>query len=564
MKRILKLILLLLAAAVLLSGTAWAEEDPVDQFAQQFAQFEPVITVPVREFDVLMEETFTRYPELYLYYNGGSHRSVPEGLELNFNYRNTDIARGDCYVIHSREQLMAAMGLTMADLETHFEYVIAPDFQITDEDYQESFLQLEDDYYMVKMGYFSYNGSTSYNEFGDATITYGTMDFYFWDGLDASTVAQWRNETEEAVMNAASTLFAQDMPDYQKELIIHDYLVDNNRYDTLYMDDSVNHLAYSALVQGKTVCQGYSEAAELLLKAAGVPSRRVDGTGNGEAHSWNCVQIGGEWYMLDITWDDPAAEDGSDLGIKQYDYFNITSDQLAQDHNWETGEYPGCTAAGMNYDAVRAAVDADTNTYSNYSTDLVETQEKDRAALLALLGDPAEAEPAATAEEPAEAADTAEPEGDSSADTSGEPDPADSSAEPGDSSADPADASGAPGDSSADPADNSSDPADSSVDPANPSADPDADADQADPDLLQRLDVVTIDDNKVTKETKGFTVGKLVLILVILALSVGVIVLIIHLNMLRRVSDARADRRVRRERKVTMMLDRRRSRVSSR
>lgn len=558
MKRILKLILLSLAAAVLLAGTAWAAEDPVEQFAQQFAQFEPVITVPVREFDALMEETFTRYPELYLYYNGGSHRSVPEGLEISVSYHNTDVAREDCYIIHSREQLMAAMGLTMADLETHFVYVIAPDFPITEEDYQKSFQQLEDEYYMIKMGVFRYNCSTSYNEFGDTTITCGTMDFYFWDGLDAATVAQWRNETEEAVMNAASTLFAQDMPDYQKELIIHDYLVDINRYDSLYMDDSANHLAYSALLQGKTVCQGYSEAAQLLLKAAGVPSRRLNGTGNGEAHSWNCVQIGGEWYMMDITWDDPAAPDGSDLGIKQYDYFNITSDQLAQDHDWETGEYPVCTATGMNYDAVRAAVDADTDTYSDYSTDLVETQEKDRAALLALLGEPAEVGPAAAAEEPAEADETAEAEEAPAGDSSGEPDPADGSAEGEDSSAEPADPSGEPGDSSADPAE----PA---VEPADPAADPDADTGPVDPDLLQRLDVVTIDDDTVTEETReGFTVGKLVMILVILALTVGVIVLIIYLNMLRRVSDARADRRVRRERKVTLMLDRRRSRVSSR
>lgn len=540
MKRVLKLILLLLAAAALLTGAAWAAEDPVEDFARQLARFQTEITVPVREYDALMEETFTRYPELYFYFDGISYRSVPEGLSMSVSYCNTDISLEDCYVIHSRDQLMAAMGLTMADLETRMDYVIAPDCQISDTDLEEIFQQLETDYYMIKMGYFTYSGNRTYNEYGEITVTRGRLEFGLWDGLDAAEVAQWRDETEAAVMSAASTLFAQDMPDYQKELIIHDYLVDNNRYDTLYMNDSVNHLAYSALVEGKTVCQGYTEAARLLLKAAGVPVLSVTGDAGG-AHSWNCVQIGGEWYMLDITWDDPAADNGSDLGIRQYDYFNVTSSQLAQDHTWEAGEYPDCASTEMSYDAVRAAVDADTGAYSDYSTDLVETQEKDREALLALLGD---AEPAAMEAE-TEAGEAPEEEADADS-------PEDTSAEPGDTSGGPADTSAEPEEADADPTD--------------PAADPEEEADPLDPGLLQRLGVVdTNDDTETRKETtKGFSVGKLVLILVILAIVVGAVILVIYLTMLRRVSAARGTRSIRRERKVLMMSDRRAGRVSRR
>ena len=36
-----------------------------------------------------MQETFQRYPELFLYYGGCTYLSVPEGLELEVQYQNT-------------------------------------------------------------------------------------------------------------------------------------------------------------------------------------------------------------------------------------------------------------------------------------------------------------------------------------------------------------------------------------------------------------------------------------------------------------------------------------------
>lgn len=65
----------------------------MDDFAAAMADFQTEIQVPVRDFDALMQETFQRYPELYLYYDGCSYLSVPEGLELEMRYQNTDIPR---------------------------------------------------------------------------------------------------------------------------------------------------------------------------------------------------------------------------------------------------------------------------------------------------------------------------------------------------------------------------------------------------------------------------------------------------------------------------------------
>ena len=60
------------------------------------------------------------------------------------------------------------------------------------------------------------------------------------------------------------------------------------------------------------VCEGYARAFKVLCDRAGVPCVLVDGnarssqSGAGEAHMWNYVQIGDEWYAVDVTWNDPV------------------------------------------------------------------------------------------------------------------------------------------------------------------------------------------------------------------------------------------------------------------
>ena len=106
-------LLLLSLVAAALTGGALAEDDPVESFARSLGNFETEIQVPVRDFDALMQETFNRYPELFLYYGGCSYLSVPEGLELEVQYQNTDVPREEIRVVDSDDKLMAAMGLCL-------------------------------------------------------------------------------------------------------------------------------------------------------------------------------------------------------------------------------------------------------------------------------------------------------------------------------------------------------------------------------------------------------------------------------------------------------------------
>ena len=117
---------------------------------------------------------------------------------------------------------------------------------------------------------------------------------------------------EQKIESVVKELITPSMTDYQKELAIHDYLIENCEYDVEGYEsgkieaDSFN--AYGALCLGVAVCEGYAEAAALLLNRAGVETLVITGDSRGEKHAWNIVKIDGDYYHLDVTWNDPVQQ----------------------------------------------------------------------------------------------------------------------------------------------------------------------------------------------------------------------------------------------------------------
>ncbi|WP_408071553.1 Ig-like domain-containing protein [Butyrivibrio sp. JL13D10] len=112
------------------------------------------------------------------------------------------------------------------------------------------------------------------------------------------------------------------------ELIIHDALLDHITYDyegyEVQNPTHICHTAYAALVLGKAVCDGYSQAFTYLLDYEGIniESVVVTGLGDGGGHAWNRVKLDGNWYEVDTTWDD--ADDTLDEDDR-HDWFNKTT-----------------------------------------------------------------------------------------------------------------------------------------------------------------------------------------------------------------------------------------------
>ena len=100
--------------------------------------------------------------------------------------------------------------------------------------------------------------------------------------------------------------------DYEKALWFHDWLIHNAYYDLTYSYYSAD----SILLRGTGVCDGYSKAYQLLLRAVGISTERC----TGGDHAWNYVKFDGEWYHIDPTWDDPTGGPETFCTLRQGGY----------------------------------------------------------------------------------------------------------------------------------------------------------------------------------------------------------------------------------------------------
>ena len=119
------------------------------------------------------------------------------------------------------------------------------------------------------------------------------------------------------------------LSDVDKVMAVHDYLIDHIEYSNPH----IRSFAYGALIEGKAVCQGYAQSLAMILNNLNVECHTIVAMTKGSnpvLHEWVRVKLDGEWYYIDLTWDDtPWAED------KNYKYFLINTDMISRDH--ETG-----------------------------------------------------------------------------------------------------------------------------------------------------------------------------------------------------------------------------------
>lgn len=127
--------------------------------------------------------------------------------------------------------------------------------------------------------------------------------------------AAFRENADQILAQAQSLL-----GNYEKEKFVHDVLIDRITYN---LGAEMNQSAYSALVNGQTVCAGYARAFQYLLMQLGVPCYYCTGYA-GENHAWNIVALEDGYYNVDTTWDD--------TGNGTYDYFNKTDADYASTH----------------------------------------------------------------------------------------------------------------------------------------------------------------------------------------------------------------------------------------
>ena len=167
------------------------------------------------------------------------------------------------------------------------------------------------------------------------------LEINYIGGTAANGASRAAMEEADAVLEQVVTA---GMSDYDIAKALHDYLVLNCAYDyDNYLRNTIpaeSYTAEGALLEGTAVCSGYAKAYQLLMQRAGIPCEYVTGYAGG-SHAWNVVQIDGEWYHVDTTWDDPVPDKA---GYVRYDYF-LKSDAYMRDnrHSRWNSDY-ACTS----------------------------------------------------------------------------------------------------------------------------------------------------------------------------------------------------------------------------
>ena len=144
-----------------------------------------------------------------------------------------------------------------------------------------------------------------------------------------------KDVTRELVEDAVAQIDTTGKSDYELVCAVNDYLCDTAYYPPVEPYAPITHTAYGALKDGVAVCEGYACAAMLMLRALGIPCDLEVGTCiGGGGHGWNLVQLDGQWYQLDVTWNDGSSS--------REDYLLVNDDYMRKSRTWDYGNYPAC------------------------------------------------------------------------------------------------------------------------------------------------------------------------------------------------------------------------------
>lgn len=172
--------------------------------------------------------------------------------------------------------------------------------------------------------------NVSYNVY----INSGNEANYLID--EFSSKAQIDNAMSEIEQIRSRILQNRRNNTYENIKIVHDYLVENIKYDTSISKENIYNI-YGAMVNGEAVCEGYARSFKYLMDSLGIPCTLVIGKGTNsegrtESHAWNYVQVENRWYALDATWDDPISTTGFVNENSKYRYFLKGSNDMIKDH----------------------------------------------------------------------------------------------------------------------------------------------------------------------------------------------------------------------------------------
>ncbi len=197
-------------------------------------------------------------------------------------------------------------------------------------------------------------------------MVFGRGEVYSWietigDRRYNSILTNRMKEMDNKVKSVLNKLIAYDYSDIEKIAAIYSYLIQHVKYDYEALRASKNaddkdkfsktrgngwetvdkildreQSSYNAIMEGKSVCEGYSNLMHYMLKSVGVESKSIfcaeagkDFVSTNSNHAVLRAKLGDDWYYFDPT---------KDTDKESIEYFFKTKEQFSRTHSLSVSE----------------------------------------------------------------------------------------------------------------------------------------------------------------------------------------------------------------------------------
>lgn len=281
-------------------------------------------------FILLFSLTFYYKEDILIYYNKylSNTKQVPTSLEKNEYYRNYNfkyVANTDNFSPNTKQDILNIYYTIINSGMENFTFYCPDTYETCLDDVKD----------------IAYNKTvlSNINDFVHPYNSFNQIETSF-DSLGEINIKVIHNYTEEMeiiidykIDEIIKNKITDDMDAVNKIRIIHDYIVNNTKYDQNRSDKNIfeykSNNAYGVLIEGYGICSGYTDSMMLFLEKLNIKSYKV----SSENHVWNKVFINNNWYNLDLTWDDPVNSDGSDS--LEHTFFLVNDDEMLKNDKTE-------------------------------------------------------------------------------------------------------------------------------------------------------------------------------------------------------------------------------------
>ena len=173
----------------------------------------------------------------------------------------------------------------------------------------------------------------------------------------------WNTEGAETGSAAYQALLVRAADEYLCSRLFYDHsalntavsvsAAENSGSQSVACNDAYRIYTSAAAFLGGTdhltmgaVCEGYAKAFKVLCDQLGVPAVCVSGLSDksrtGSGHMWNLAQIGGVWYLVDVTWDD-SDRAGAQASSRRYLLVSNYTNNTLLTSRQASGNFSGST-----------------------------------------------------------------------------------------------------------------------------------------------------------------------------------------------------------------------------